>query len=157
MSDSIQERIVKKVAAAMASITVANGYNNTIKSVQRYRWSGIDLNNLPTIMIVEGTCDVELLKSTHERIRRRLELYIVVAVPDDEVADARPGAEILSYFAADIEKRLGASQQWDGLALMTEPPSYTELSFADAETPHLARGLRTEIVYEHVRSDPFTQ
>lgn len=155
--DSIQEQIVKKVALAMSQITVANGYTNTIKSVQRYRWSGIDLNNLPTVMLVEGTCDAELTNSTHQRIRRRLELYIVVAVPDDELSDTRTGAEILSYFAADIEKRLGASQNWDGLALMTDPPSYTELSFADAETPHLARGLRCEIVYEHVRSDPYSQ
>ena len=35
MADSIQEQIVKKVAQALSEITVANGYNNTIQSVQR--------------------------------------------------------------------------------------------------------------------------
>lgn len=154
--DSIQERIVKKIAGAMGQITVANGYQNTINSVQRHQWSGIDLNNMPTILVKEGDCDVDLTRSSHQRIRRTLELFLVVCIQQDEQTDTRSGGEILNSYVADIEKRLGASQNWDGLALMTEPPSYLSIEI-DAETPHLARGLRTQISYEHVRSDPFTQ
>jgi hypothetical protein len=154
--DSIQEQVVKKVASAMLSITVANGYQNTIASVQRFRASGIDLTTLPTILVKEGNNDADLTKSSHQRIRRDMELFLVVAYRHDEEVDPRSGGEILNSLTADIERRLGASQHWDGMVLMTEPPSYLEME-VDAETPHLARGLRTVITYEHVRDDPFSQ
>lgn len=154
--DSIQEQIIKKVAAALAQITVANGYQNTIASVQRFMASGINLNTLPTILVKEGDCAKEPGQSKYLSVRRRMELYLVVAVKHDETADPRSGGEILNSFTADIEKRLAGSSNWDGLAILTEPPDYLDMD-VDAETPHLARGLRTEIVYEHLRTDPRAQ
>lgn len=154
--DSIQEQIIKKIAAAMAEITIANGYENTILSVQRHKASGMDLSSMPTILIKEGDCSAELVKSSHQRIRRRMELFLVIATRQNEESDARSGGEVLNSLVADVEKRLGASQNWDGLALMTDPPSYLEVE-VDAVTPHLARGLRTEIVYEHERANPWAQ
>lgn len=155
--DSIQEQIIKKIETGLTQITVANGYQVTIASVQRHRWSGIDLSTMPTILIKEGFCEPELSgKSTMERIRRRMELFLVVAVRQDEESDARSGAEVLNLYVADIEKKIGVSMNWDGLAIMTDPPSYLEVE-VDAETPHLARGMRCEIVYEHLRTDPYSQ
>lgn len=154
--DSIQEQILKTISAALATISVANGYENEISSVQRFRASGIDLSTMPTILVKEGDCFPELEKSAAPRIRRRMELFLVVCVRHDEAADPRSGGEILNAFVSDIERCLASNQRWDGLALMTDPPTYLEME-VDAETPHLARGLRVEIVYEHIRADPRTQ
>ena len=159
MADSIQEQIVKKIVVACASITVANGYANTIASVQRHNQSGIDLATLPTILVKEGECSYDLMKSASPRIRRRMELFLVVATQQDETPDStdtRSGGEMLNSLVADIEQRLGASQNWDGLALMTDPPSYLEIDI-DAVTPHMGRGLRVEVSYEHVRNNPYSQ
>lgn len=156
MPDSIQEQLMKAIASKLLLITAANGYDNTIASVQRYRWSGVDLSTMPTILVKEGDCEPELLNSSHRLIRRRLQVFLVVCVRHDEVADPRSGGEILNSYVADIEKLVGLNANWNRLAIMTDPPSYIEME-VDAETPHLARGLRCEIVYEHVRNDPYSQ
>jgi hypothetical protein len=156
MADSIQEQIVKKIALALAEITVANGYENTIMSVQRHKASGINLSVLPTILIREGDCTPELTKSVYGKVRRTLEVYLVICCSQDEETDLRSGGEVLNSFVADIEKRLAATPFWDGLATLTQPPEYLEIT-VEAETPHLARGLRTEVIYEHLRADPFSQ
>lgn len=158
MPDSIQEQIVKKVALALAEITNANGYDNTIASVQREHQNGMLLgpDYVPAILVREGTCTPDLNKSTHQRIRRRMELFAVIVTRVDEEVDARSGGEVLNSLVADVEKRLGASQTWDGLAMMTDPPEYLEVN-VEATVPHLSRGLRTEIVYEHLRANPYSQ
>jgi|SRR6185503_5692064 len=154
--DSIQEQILKTISTALATISVANGYENEIAVVQRFRASGIDLSTMPTILVKEGDCFPELEKTSAPHVRRRMELFLVVCVRHDEAADPRSGGEILNSFVSDIERCLASNQRWDGLALMTDPPGYLEME-VEAETPHLARGLRVEIVYEHTRADPRTQ
>lgn len=159
MADSIQEAIIKKITTALAGVTAANGYANTVRSVQRHNQSGINLATLPTVLIKEGDCAVELDKSTHTKIRRRMEWYAVLALQQDETStstDTRSGGEQLNSLAADVEARVAASANWDGLAIFTDPPSYLEIEI-DAETPHLARGLRFETVFEHRRNDPSSQ
>ena len=145
--DSVQEQIIKKIVVAMTGIPGVN-------SVQRHEASGVDLGNMPTILVREGDCGVELTQSSHQFIRRRLEVYFVIANGIDEAAEARSGSEVMNAFIAEIEKAIGADERWGGLALMTAPPEYLTMEI-DAETPHLARGLRTEITYEHERGNPW--
>ncbi len=156
MADSIQERIIKKIALAIGEVTTTNGYANTIASVQRHNMLGMDLATVPAVLIREGNCSVDLEKSPYPNVRRRMELFLVIAHRQDEVNDARSGGEILNSLVADIEKRLGASQNWDGLAISTTPPEYLEIEI-DAVNPHLTRGMRIETVYQHVRMDPYSQ
>lgn len=157
MADSITEQIMKKAAQALSEITVANGYANTIASVQRHQQSGVDLATTPTILIREGDAEVDLFKSVlYPTIRRTLEWYAVVITRQDEINDPRSGAEILNSLVADIDKRVAASGNWDGLAIMTDPPAYLEVE-VDATSPHLARGLRFTTSYEHRRDNPYAQ
>ena len=159
MSDSIQEQILKKMAAALAEITVANGYANTLRSVQRHNQAGVDLVDTPTVLLREGDCTIELEKSTHQKVRRRMEWYAVALTRQDETStstDTRSGSELLTSLIADLEQRIAASGNWDGLAIMTDPPDYLDVE-VDATTPHLARGLRFSTVYEHTRGNPYSQ
>lgn len=154
--DSIQEQIVKKMAAALAEVTATNGYDNTVYSVQRHNQSGVNLSTVPMVLIKEGDCIVESEKSTYSKIRRRMEWYAVAIVRQDEVNDTRSASEILNSLVADVELRVAASRTWDGLALFTDAPDYLEIE-VDAETPHVARGLRFSTVYEHTRANPYSQ
>lgn len=156
MPDSIQERIMKKIAQAMSEITVANGYANTLESVQRHNQSGINLQSVPAVVLREGDCNAELEKTAYPYVRRRLEFFLVVMTRQDEEHDARSGGEILNSLIADIERRVAASPNWDGLAIMTDPPSYLAID-VEATTPHLSRALRYETVYTHLRTDPASQ
>jgi len=160
MADSIQEQIMKKIAAAVAEVTIANGYANTINSVQRYNQSGVNLSgNPPTVLIKEGDCVTELTKSVMGRVRRRMEWYAVAITRQDETSastDTRSGGEMLNSLVADLEQRIGASETWAGLAMFTDPPEYLDIEI-DATTPHLAKGLRFSTVYEHTRGNPYSQ
>ena len=155
-SESIQEQIIKLVGAAMLEITTANGFSTTVNSVQRREWGGVNLSQMPTVLIKEGESTVDLPQSSHQRVRRSLTLNLVLAVPPPEEGSALSGAEVLNALACDIELMVGANQQWSGLALMTEPPNSAEES-VEAETPHLSRGMQLTIVFEHLRLDPRAQ
>ena len=156
MADSVQEQIVKKIVAALSRITTANGYSNTILSVQRYNLSGVETSVVPTIVVKEGECTVELDGSIYPSIRRRMELVIIPITRHDEVADPRSSGEILNSLVADVERCVATNRTWDGLATQTDPPHYLETEL-DASEPHLSKGVRFEVSYEHVRTDPYAQ
>lgn len=154
--DSVQEAIVKKITAALGQITTANGYSNTILSVQRYHLSGVETAVVPTIVVKEGECSVELGQSVYPSVRRRMEVVLVPITRHDEAADPRSGGEILNSLVADIERCVAENRTWDGLAIQTDPPAYLETEL-EAVEPHLSKGLRFEVVYEHVRTNPYAQ
>jgi hypothetical protein len=159
MPDSIQEQIVKKIVAALAQITVVKGFDNTVASVQRLNQDGIVLAVVPTILVTEGDCNVELAESIFPSIRRRMAIEATVAIRQDETAsslDLRSGGEQLNSWMADMEKVVANNRTWDGLAIQTDPPSYLE-TVIHAEEPHLGRTVRFEVIYQHVRTDPYSQ
>lgn len=157
--DSIQEQIVKKIVAAMERITVAKGFDNTIASVQRLNQDGVDLAVVPTILVSEGDCTPELSNCIFPSVQKRMAIDATVAIRQDESTtstDMRSGGEQLNSWMADMEKVVATNRTWDGLAKQTDPPSYLETQI-DAETPHLGRTLRFEVVFEHLRHDPYAQ
>lgn len=159
MPDSIQEQIVKNVVNALGRISTVNGYANTIALTQRLNQSGVDLAAVPTLLVKEGECTVESGASSYPNVRRRMELFVVIVTRQDETptsTDTRDGGAILNSLVADVETVLANNRTWDGLAIQTDPPSYIEVDM-DATTPHLARGVRCEILYEHVRTNPYSQ
>lgn len=150
---------MKKITAALAQITTANGYSNTIASVQRLNQDGVDLASVPTILVKEGECVVELGQSIAPNVRRRMEVMAVVVTRQDETPtslDTRSGGEQVNSLIADMERVLANNRTWDGLAIQTDPPSYLEVDM-EASTPHLARAVRFEVLYEHLRVDPYVQ
>jgi len=159
MAQSIQEQIIKKIAVALGNISTMNGFDNTISSVQRLNQAGVDLNVVPAILVKEGDVSVELSQSIFPNVRKRMELLAVVITRQDESdtsTDMRSGGELLNSLVADMEKVVATNRTWDGLAIQTDPPSYSEVEM-DATVPHLARAVRFEVLYEHVRTDPYTQ
>jgi hypothetical protein len=155
--DSIQEQIVKKIVAALALITTANGYDNTIASVQRINIGGVETSALPTLLVMEGECTPELGKSSAPSLQRRMELAVIAITTQDEAAQPTiTGGEILNSLIADIEQCVAQHRTWDGMAMTTDPPMYFDAAF-DAITPHLSKGLRFEVVYTHLRNNPYAQ
>jgi len=153
--DSVQEQIVKKIVAKLALITTANGYSNTIASVQRHNLDGVETVNVPTLLVKEGECTAELGRSVAPSVMRRQEMFVVIITTQDPL-DARSGGEILNSLIADVERCLSQHRTWDGLAITTDPPDYFETEL-DATMPHLTKGLRCSVQYEHFRNDPYGQ
>ena len=159
MALSIQELIVQQVVVALEQILAANGWQNTIASVQRLNQEGVDLASVPTILVKEGETTAELGNSIAPMIRRRMELFLVAVTRQDETAsssDTRSGGEQLNSLMADIDMTMQSDRTWGGLAITTDPPNYVEVDM-DAVSPHLARAVRCEIVFEHIRNNPYAQ
>lgn len=159
MPNSIQEQIVLKVAAQLQRIATANGDDNTIATVQRFNQSGVDLSVVPTILLKEGDVSVEKAESVYPSVQKRMELIAVAIARQDETptsTDTRDGGAILNSLVADMERMLQRNRTWDGLAIETDAPSYLSVDM-DAVEPHLAMGVRFEVVYRHLRNDPYTQ
>lgn len=153
MPDSVQEQIVKKIAGELALLTTANGYVNTIALVQRLNLHGIATGSLPTLLVLEGECASDLLTAPY--VRRRLELEVIIIAAQDD-SDSRSGGEILNSLVADVHLAFERNRQWGGLAYETRPPVYFDTELV-AEQPYLSKGLRFEIHYDHLRSDPYRQ
>jgi hypothetical protein len=159
MADSVQEQIVKKIVAALAMITTVKGFDNTVQSIQRLNQSGVDLADPPIILVKEDDCNAEIAESIYPNIRRRMGIFAVAITRQDESStstDLRSGGEILNSLVADMEKVISNNRTWDGLAMQTDPPSYLEVEM-DATVPHLARAVRFEVTYQHLRTDPYRQ
>src|SRR6185295_16204255 len=106
-----------------------------------------------------GDVSVEQSNSIFPNVRKRMEILAVVITRQDESAsstDLRSGGEQLNSLVADIEKVVATNRTWDGLAMQTDPPSYSEVEM-DATMPHLARAVRFEVLYEHERVNPYRQ
>lgn len=153
MADSIQEQLVKKIVAELALITTGAGsiYSNTIASVQRLNLRGISTGTLPTLLVLEGETGSELITAPY--VRRRMELEVIVIAAQDD-SDSRSGGEILNSLVADVDLAFAKNRQWGGLAYETRPPVYFDTELV-AEQPYLSKGLRFEIVFDHLRNDPY--
>ena len=155
MADSIQEQLMNQMVAQLSLITTANGYSNTIASVQRWNQGGVETIAVPTLVLKEGECTAELSQSVFPSIKRRLTVEVIIIALQDE-ADSRSGGEIINGLVADVELAIAANRTWNGLAIMSDPPTYFEAEL-DAVMPHLAKGMRFEVVYEHLRHNPYEQ
>jgi hypothetical protein len=144
MADSIQEQIVKKIVQSLSSVAL----------VQRLNQDGVDLAVVPTILLKEG--DVTVEEVVYPNVRRRMELFAVAIARQDVENEALSGGEILNALVAQIETAIQQNRSWDGLAIQTEPPTYLGVEL-DSITPHLSVGVRFEVVYQHLRVDPYNQ
>ncbi|WP_447979083.1 hypothetical protein [Candidatus Nitrospira bockiana] len=153
--DSVQEQIVKKAVQVFAGIRTADGYANTVQSVQRFSLRGVNLSALPVVLVMEGEAEPELDKSPAPWTQRRFELYAVVLAIEVE-GDSRSGGEILNSLVADVEQAAMRNPTWGGLAQRTDPPAYLEAT-VEASQPVLSKALRFDVVYRHLRDNPASQ
>lgn len=153
---SIHEQLIKKVVSKLGQITVANGYSNTIVSVQRLNLDGYRYLTPPQIWLSEGGCTVELGRSVAPSVMRKLELSVFVIATQDP-SDSRSGAEILNSLIADVERCVSQNRNWDGLAIDTTPLEYFQTELVQDQDLYLAKGSSMTVQYEHFRHDPYGQ
>jgi hypothetical protein len=154
MADTtIKERIMQNIAGALGSITKANGYSVDIASVQRYRYSGLNLATVPLLHLRAGDDEVMRDKMTAPYVARRFEVYVSFVDRPDPNADARSSDEMLNAVGADIEKCLMADPTRGGLAIWTGNPDWME-AVVNEDEPHLAQAYRFPIDYRHHFKDP---
>jgi hypothetical protein len=154
MADSIREQITKAIAAKLATVTTANGYANTIASVQRFKQPGQTAVNVPVVILLEGE------EAAHDGpmggngyTTKRLNYFLAVFTRIDSSSDSRSADEVLNDILADLEQAVMASRTWSGLAIDTTPVSIGGIEAEDGQ-PEVGRTMQIEVLYRHREGVP---
>lgn len=154
MPDSVAERIMKHVQATIESVTVENGYTNTIHIVQRLQQDGQAPVHGNGVHVIEGDDAIlaTLLAGPFDVLDRRKHVDLVIIGQQDTEEDSRSASEVMIGLETDVRKAMQADYTRGGDALNTEEVQASEL---DVQTgmPELRRVLGYDIRYRHRRTD----
>lgn len=155
MSDSVAERIMKHIQTTIESVTVDNGYGNTIHVVQRIQQDGQDPVSGNGVHVIEGEDAVigTVLAGAFDVLDRRKHVDLVLIGQQDTEEDSRSAAEVMNAIEVDVRKAMQVDYTRGGDAINTEESQAGEL---DIQTgmPELRRVLGYDIRYRHRRTDP---
>lgn len=152
MAESVRERILQQVQDTLEWITVENGYENTLRSVQRFRQDGQELANLPAAILIEGGDDVDL-NGPLELTSRTLTVSVVLVQQQDTEQDARSASEVMNSLLADVQTAMQVDPRRGGLAIDTTESGIGEMNVEDGQ-PELVQTIGYRIAYRHLRNDP---
>lgn len=146
---------MKHLEAALAGITTAAGYDNTVQSVQRLKQDGQDPIEGNGVLLIEGS-DVVLggtLGGEFDLTERRKHVDLVLIARQDTEEDTRSASELMNSIEKDVRRAVNADHTRGGDALNTEE---TEAGDNDVQIgmPELRRVIGFDIRYRHRRTDP---
>lgn len=147
---TIRERILANIKTTIEAITTANGYANTIASVQRWDKRGNPLRLVPCIVVNAGQEEKEM--SPNPYFTCRLSVYLDVWIRQDD-ADSTATDVILSGILGDIEKALMIDNTRGGFAIDTNIKSNVPFETVEGQ-PHAGLTVEIEVLYQHTQSDP---
>lgn len=156
MAAPISEQIVAAVAARIATITVANGYEQTIGEVQRPKRTGEAYRPVQlgaVVLVASHTRAPEYdMVGYPAAIAWRLGVGIDVVYRLSE-ASATAIDTVLNTAIADVHKAAMTDGTWGGLAIMTELGA---VDYPAAGEQAEGATVMLEIIYRVSETDPYT-
>lgn len=150
MADSIREKIMADLLTTFGTISVANGYENNIESVQRYEQNDQNLQATPAIIIVEG---VESSEDSPDPLTTNVLIVEgMVYTSHDRLASISTG-EFLNKFVQDIKKAIKVDNTRGGNAVDSMVKS-SEPFETDEDQPFVGIIFEIEVIYRHRQTDP---
>ena len=156
MADSVRERIMKNLQAALQQITVANGYATTLNLVERILQQG-QTTSPPMIILGEDKDEVLLdgpLSGNTGLTARHMTVWVRCIVQQDTDLDARSASEALNALAADVQRKLQEDYTRGGLAVNTQEIGLGTVMFDAGDPPALFIDSEWQVHYRHNRLDP---
>lgn len=152
MPDTIRERIMKNIKTALEGITVANGYDNTVKIVERVKQGGQTTKDVPYLQITNG------VESPHESqenptLRKKLPVYVIIGTRQDEETDPKWADEVVNSLLGDVQRAMQVDPTRGGLAIDTIEGSNGPMPVEEGMTA-LETFQEYTIDYRHSRTDP---
>ena len=154
MPASVREQVVANIATALGNVTTANGYENTLASVQRFTQDGLTLSSVPYAVV---TMDSER-KSVGPNDRTTCDLDVNVDVWAVHDTDTYTGstATLVDSLAADCEKAIMQDTSRGGKARDTYIDSVTPFRLAEGQ-PYVGATVSVRITYVHDLKDPYVE
>lgn len=148
MADTIAEKILANVVTTLTGITIAAGYNNTVKLVSRDPIMGLDNQFFPSIFVVMGSDDPEpgLSSVNFRNMNLTLEAWV------RKEKDVGKAAESLR---GDIQKAMMVDPRRNATAVNTIERGSSFLLHM-SEVPEAAFQIAYQIDYSTKIEDPFS-
>lgn len=146
---------MKHLEVTLEGITVANGYQNTLHSVQRIQQEAQEPVHGNGVHLVDGddVVDGVVLNGLDDLLSRRRHIDLVLVGVQDTETDRRSASEFMNSLELDVRKALQVDVSRGGLAVNTEEVQANELD-VQIGMPELRRVLGYDIRYRHRRTDP---
>jgi len=159
MADYVVEAGLKQVKTKLESITIANGYQNTIQSVQRIIWEGQTLAaGTKTIFMKQGPEEMvdQLCAGANTILQCRRRLALAIAMQPDE-GEPKSVDELINSLAGDVVKAmLTEPRTFGGYFERVEFAEMTEFDPLEGQRA-ICFGLGFDIFYRYRTSDPTQQ
>lgn len=152
MADSIKEKIFKDIETKLAKIKIADGYDNDIAIVERFKIDGQTTAKTPFIIIIAGDVTV-LSEGPDPLVTKQVDIILDVVTRQDPVASPGPSDALMNSLEADIERALQVDITRGGNAYDTSPLFSTPLTVA-AGQPDIESVMEFSCSYKHKRGDP---
>ena len=150
MSDSIRENILKNIKTTLEGITIANGCNNDVASVQRWKKQGNSLRQVSCIIINAGPEEKELVPNPLFTCRLLVYLDVWTTQDDNDTTDTDT---LLSSLLSDVEKILMVDYSRGGYAIETTIKGNAPFETIEGEA-FAGITIEVEILYRHQQTDP---
>jgi hypothetical protein len=114
MPETFRQAFVDGMIVRLSDISIANGYNTDVVSVDEWRFQAFNARELPAVVLRD-------LKDTHETANKSTRQQINHLKMEIEGAIG-PGQYLernARKLMADIEKAIGLDREWGGLAIDT--------------------------------------
>jgi hypothetical protein len=147
---TVRESILEDLRTTLGGITTANGFNNDIQSVQRWRQQGNSLVVVPCIVVNAGPEEKDPVPNPF--MTCRLTIYVDIWTRQDE-ADSRSTDTILNSLLGDVEKALTQDITRGGFAKDTNIKSNSLFETLEGQ-PYSGIVIELEIIYQHKQGDP---
>lgn len=153
MPDTVREKIFLDLVTTLSGISVANGYENNIASVERWNMNGNNKASVPAIIINSGPekdSDSVAYNLTHCLLTVFLELW----VRQNETESAATATDrLLNSLLGDIKKALQTDVTRGGVAVDTEVTDIESFETIEGQQ-HAGLIITLEIEYRHQQQDP---
>lgn len=153
MADSVRERIIDDIVAAIQQVSTANGYRNDLPGgVVRFEQEGARVATPPGVIV---TMESESKETTlNDMMVCDLEVAIeIYAIDTGEVSDTTAG--IVDSLIQDVEKSLASDPQRSELCTDSYVSTISPFGLVDGQ-PFVGAILTYTAKYRHDRTDSTT-
>ena len=151
MATTVREQIIASIATNLGNVTTANGYENTLVSVQRFMQSGLSIADVPCAIV--NFDEERKVQGPTDRADCDLRVSIDVYAVHDEDAVSGYSATLIDSLAGDIEKCVIGSPP--SLAVTTDIESVIPFRLAEGQ-PFVGATISVKITYRHDVTNPYT-
>jgi hypothetical protein len=147
---------MKHLQATLETVTVKNGYANTLHSVQRFDQNGQDPIDHTGVLLIEGDDIVEgdgPQGGPFTLVSRRKHVDLVIIAQQDHDEDSRSSSELMNSLEADVRRAVNLDHTRGGDAVNTEETQANE-NDVQIGMPELRRAIGFDVRYRHRRTDP---